>query len=263
MAGSSQSYTVQRRASGSKQMCTLAPECGTICIWIEAIVSQFDYDTAMVTGFSQIAHADWQKASLAQKFESIDFAILVITAAGAISNGKYFSCSGANIAYTRQAFYRVGGFEKIKHLISGDDVNLMQLMRKAGMKVKFAFSPLSFVTTKPIKSWQNLLNQRVRWASNSKWQLLLNPEFFFYLLAVLILTTFGLILLVFKWQLGLILFAIKYIFEFVLVKFGFEKFFIDKERLKFFPVWFVIQPFYIITVAIMGVFNLFKWHGRR
>lgn len=250
-------------ASNGEIILSTDADCIVQNSWIASMVSEFEEETAMVAGFSRTRIADWSRANLAQKFEFFDFAVLFITAAGAISSGKYFSCSGQNIAYTKAAFDQVDGFQKIRHLISGDDVNLMQLMRKEGMNVRFAFPSASFVTTRPVSGWKELLNQRVRWASNSKWQLILNPEFFFYLVNIFILILLGIILFFHNWWIGLILFLIKLIPELILIKLGFRDFLLSKKRFKFFPTWFVIQPFYLITVGVMGVFNLFRWHGRR
>ena len=148
--------------------------------WIESMLTNFE-DADMVVGFSQTQILDWKKANSAQQYEHFDFVAMFLAAAGAIASGKYFSCSGQNISYKKEAFEKVGGFEKINHLISGDDINLMQLFRKSKLKVRFAFSAHSFALTQPIQNWKKLFSQRIRWASNMKWQIGLNPEFFIQL----------------------------------------------------------------------------------
>ncbi len=160
-------------------LCTDA-DCLPGKYWVESMVANFTDDMDMVAGFSKTA-LNWKTASLAQKFEHFDFLVLFFAAAGAIVSGKIFSCSGQNFAYRKSAYEKINGFASIRHLLSGDDVNLMQLFRKAGCKIGFSFTPYSFVTTQPISSWRALFNQRIRWASNTKWQISLNPEFFLYL----------------------------------------------------------------------------------
>ncbi|RLC55625.1 MAG: hypothetical protein DRH89_07305, partial [Candidatus Cloacimonadota bacterium] len=162
--------------------------------WIESMIACFN-DNEMVIGFSRTKLVDWSNASFIRKFEHFDFLAMLFAAAGAISLGKYFSCSGQNIAYKKEAFNKVGGFEKIKHIISGDDVNLMQLFRKSGMKVSFAFTDHSYVYTQPIKNIGKFLSQRSRWTSNMKWQIILNPEFFVYLLSVFFITFLPIVIL--------------------------------------------------------------------
>lgn len=226
--------------------------------WIESMVACFN-DNEMVIGFSRTKLADWPNASFIRKFEHFDFLAMLFAAAGAISTSKYFSCSGQNIAYKKEAFNMVGGFEKIKHLISGDDVNLMQLFRKSGMKVNFAFTDHSYVYTQPIKNIGKFLSQRSRWTSNMKWQIILNPEFFFYLLSVFFITFLPIVILLNYWQLGVGILLIRMIFELIFLKYGYEVFSENKKKLIFYPVWFFIQPFYIIVIALMGGLNLFSW----
>ncbi|MCK4312776.1 MAG: glycosyltransferase, partial [Candidatus Cloacimonetes bacterium] len=191
--------------------------------WIESMVAGFN-ENEMVIGFSRTKINNWKKSHLIQKFEHFDFLTMFIVAAGAISSGKYFSCSGQNIGYKKSDFQAVCGFEKIKHIVSGDDINLMQLFRKSKMKVEFAFSTHSFVYTKAVDNLLQLLRQRSRWASNMKWQIILNPEFFIYLLSVFFVTILPIILLFKCWWLGLGIIFIRVILEFQFLKLGYMVF---------------------------------------
>lgn len=234
-------------------------DCMVNKYWIESLVSMYDKDTDVAAGFSRTKLAKWNKAKLYEKFEYFDFLAMFIAAAGAISSGRVFSCSNQNLSYRKAAFLKVGGFEKIKSLTSGDDVNLLQIFRKAGCKSRFCLIPHSYVYTKPIKSWQNLINQRARWASNSKWQLLLNPEFFLYLLAVFLLNLSIIISLFVNWHWTVGLLGVKLFGEYIFLSAHFPKFEPEKKRLNFLTVWSLMQPFYILTVAVLGLFDLFIW----
>jgi len=245
-------------SSGDIIICTDA-DCVVGKFWIESIVSYFNEDTQMVCGFSRTRINDWNKAALSQKFEHYDFLVMMFAAAGAISSQKYFSCTGQNLAYKRKAFEDVGGFEKIKHLISGDDVNLMQLFRHQNFNIRFAFSPHSFVLTKPIEKLVQLLNQRSRWASNMKWQVMMNPDFFVYLMSVFFLAFLPIVLLFFHWKIGVGILLIKALFDFLFIKEGYRIFPSEKARKIFFPFWFILQPVYIFVVTFLGILNIFKW----
>lgn len=244
-------------ASGEIILLTDA-DCLTGKNWLESMLANFD-DADMVVGFSQTQLRDWKKASLEQKFEHFDFTAMFLAAAGAISAGKYFSCSGQNLAYQKISFEKVGGFEKIKHLVSGDDLNLMQLFRKHGMKVRFAFSPTSFVFTQPVKNWRELFGQRSRWASNMKWQIILNPEFFSYLLSVYLVVLVPLALLFHNWRFAVLILFLRLILEYGFLKRGYEKLNLAKNRLSFYPAWIILQPVYFVIVSILGGLNLFSW----
>ncbi|MCF7792454.1 MAG: glycosyltransferase [Candidatus Cloacimonetes bacterium] len=226
--------------------------------WIEAMLANFD-DADMVVGFSRTKLDNWKKSNIAQKFEHFDFLALFFAAAAAISAGKAFSCSGQNISYRKTAFKSVGGFEKIKHLISGDDVNLMQLFRKAGKKIRFAFSSPSYAYTQPVSSWKQLISQRSRWASNMKSQIGLNPEFFFYLISAFLVVILPIILLFNNFLLAVSIMIIRFLLEINFIKKGLKKFGEEKNKLSFYPLWFILQPVYFIVVACLGAFSIFNW----
>lgn len=226
--------------------------------WIESMLANFE-DSDMVVGFSRTQIMDWQKANSAQKYEHFDFAAMFLAAAGAISSGKYFSCSGQNLAYKKAAFEKVGGFSKIDHLISGDDLNLMQLFRKNNLKVRFAFSLHSYVYTHPIENWHKLFSQRSRWASNMKWQIGLNPEFFIYLVSAYLVVLLPIVLLFFNWLMAVPILLIRAFTEYAFLSIGYKKLNLEKNKLNFYLPWFILQPVYFVVVSIMGAFSIFSW----
>ncbi len=237
---------------------TTDADCIMSKYWIESMLPNFE-DADMVIGYSRTQIGKWDDANSSQKFEHFDFTAMFLAAAGAIVHKRYFSCSGQNLAYRKSAFETVGGFEKIKHLVSGDDVNLMQLFRKAGMKIRFAFNQHSFTNTHPIGNWQQLFNQRGRWASNMKWQLSLNPEFFVYLGSAFLIVIMPYFFVFKYWWIALFIVATRIIGEFLFLKLGFVKFKEEKNRLKFYLVWFILQPVYFIVVAFKGAIDQFSW----
>ncbi len=227
--------------------------------WIESMVAHFDEETQMVVGFSATKINNWQTATLAQKYEYVDVFSLFTAAGGAIKNGKYFSCSGQNISYKKNAFEKVGGFSSIAHLLSGDDVNLMQLFRKKNFKIKFSNQPETFVTTRPIRNWTNLINQRSRWSSNLKWQIFLNLEFFVYLSVIAGLLIFILTMLIINPIVGVVTFFIKIIADYLVLQKGLKVFNFPAERKKFIFFKMLIDPFFLLFSAIIGQFGLFSW----
>ncbi|MCD4828233.1 MAG: glycosyltransferase [Candidatus Cloacimonetes bacterium] len=231
--------------------------------WIRSMVAYFEPDVAMVVGYSRTMLPDWRRATLAQKFEHFDFFAMFAAAAGAVAAGKPFSCSGQNLGYRRSAYDKVGGYQRIAHILSGDDVNLMQLMRHTGQRVRFANSHHAFASTRSVAGWRELLNQRARWASNFRWQATLNTEFFLYLCAVGLLQLGLVATLILQWRLGLAFVAAKLLAEWAFLVRSSKRFSFERERLRFFPVWFVLQVPYLWLVGALGQFNIFSWHGRR
>jgi cellulose synthase/poly-beta-1,6-N-acetylglucosamine synthase-like glycosyltransferase len=234
-------------------------DCIPKTTWIESMISSYESDIDMVVGYSETKLDNWHKSNLAQKYEYFDFVAMFIANSGAILSGRYFSCSGQNLSYRKSAFNDVGGFSKIKHIVSGDDVNLMQLFRKGNKKIVMNLNNKSFVKTYPIKNWKNLINQRIRWASNTKWQIMLNPELFYYLSSIIILMISFVFFIIVDLKIAILIYLVKSISEYLFISKNSNLFQIDKERIKFYPIWSIIQPFYILIVGILGQLEFFKW----
>src|SRR5690606_9259189 len=85
-----------------------------------------------------------------------------------VSKEFHNMCNGANLAYPKEIFYRVNGFEGIDEIASGDDMLLMHKIVKAFPgKVGFLKSKECIVQTQPASTVSSFLNQRIRWASKA------------------------------------------------------------------------------------------------
>ena len=91
-----------------------------------------------------------------------------ITFGSALIN-KPFICSGANLLYKKSLFMTLKGFEGNQQYASGDDVFLLQKASSYNKKlISYGFSKNLMVETLPVKSFNSLINQRIRWAKKSK-----------------------------------------------------------------------------------------------
>jgi hypothetical protein len=197
------------------------------------------------------------------KFEYYDFTALYSAVIGSYAWGHGLTCVGQNLAYTRKAFKAVDGFESIKHLISGDDVNLMQTMKKHGLRTIFNFNKGSFVYTNRIMGWKQLINQRSRWAWNLKWQMKLRPIFFWAVFLVLIYYSTIISLIFLDWKWAAIFAGFRFILEMIYLGISFRYLDVESDRIWFYPIWSVLMPIlYLITVP-MGHFNMFVWYGKK
>ncbi len=242
---------------------TTDADCMVPRSWITSMVSHFSEDISMVAGYSRTLIPAWEKASILQKYEHLDFALTYMVLGGGYILGKSWACIGQNLAYRKSAWEAVGGFSKIMHLISGDDVNLMQLMRQEKHKIIFNFSPASFTHTHPVKSWKQFINQRSRWASNMKYQLSFNPEFFFILFSMACLYWGSIILMFVNLRLGLLIFAYRILIELTMVSYSRKHFGVSARMLRFYPLWLIIQTFMLVFTMVLGQLGIFVWHGKR
>ncbi|MDZ4183193.1 MAG: glycosyltransferase [Candidatus Cloacimonadaceae bacterium] len=251
------------KSSKGELILTTDADCVVPLTWISTMVEAFVPGVSMVAGYSSTMLKSWDDASILHKYEHFDFAATYMVLGGGYTLGKSWACIGQNLAYTRAAFDAVGGFDSIRHLISGDDVNLMQLMRRKGHRIIFNFDKRSFVNTLPVKSWRHLLNQRSRWASNMKYQLKFNPEFFFILLSMAFMYWGAVFMLFFSWKLALGIFAFRVCIEHIMVSYARGHFNVSARMLRFYPLWLVIQTFFLVFTMVLGQFNLFVWHGKK
>ena len=200
-------------------------------------------------------------------FQSLDFMTLQGITGASVSKGFHNMCNGANLAYPKEIFYRVNGFEGIDEIASGDDMLLMHKIQKAfPEKIGFLKSPDCVVQTQAASSVSSFLNQRIRWASKAGhytdkkitgvlvlvyafnvWMLILGIASFFSLQAFYIF---------------LVALFIKVVAELSFL-FPVARFFGQRNLL-----WYFIpsQPFHILYTVMagwLGIFGSYRWKGRK
>jgi len=235
--------------------------------WITDTLTYFQPEVGMVAGFSQIGSPQ-EERSLFEKLQAIDFLSLMSAAAGAIGCDHPLAASGQNLAYRRAAYDHVRGFEQIKDRPSGDDVLLLQLIRKeTDWAVRFAITSGAFVSTRPMKTIGAFFNQRKRWASNSTFQASHNRPFFLFLsgvfaLHLLLLVTLPLPLLggsfsIVPWIcLGLKLCADQVVLAKGASLFG------RRDLVPLVPLWEICSIPFVVLIGLSGATGTFTWKGR-
>lgn len=254
-------------ARGPVVLCTDA-DCRVPPGWAAGMAGCFEPGVEMVVGFSQIA-APGQTRGGREGLEALDFLLLMGAALGSASQGVALAASGQNLAFRRAAFSAVGGYAQVAHRASGDDVLLLQLLRRRAPEgIRFCTAPGTFVVHPPSDSWRALLTQRARWASNAPYQLLLNPGFFAYITLVFG-ANLSLAAAPLLWHLGaarpgslLALWALKAIAEAGLC-WRATGFFGRRELRRYFPLWSALQPFYLVLAGVLGTLGVFTWKERQ
>ena len=255
-------------AAGGEVILTTDGDCEVPPGWVEGMAAHFGPQVQMVVGFSQICRPGGATVLLAG-LQAIDFLNLMGAALGSAAQGCALAASGQNLAFRKEAFNRVGGYGRVQHRASGDDVLLLQLIRRlAGGRIAFATSPSTFVVHPPAASWGTLLSQRARWASNAPYQLLLNPAFFAYITMVFSVNLLLVLspLLVLTGGLGFpvagAIWGGKVLAEGIFC-WRATALFNRRELRRFFPWWTLVQPFYLVLAGLLGSLGLFTWKGRK
>ncbi len=237
-------------------------DCHVPSDWVRSMAAHFTPCVDAVIGFSHIRSSGWRAG-----VEALDFLLLMTAARGAAGNGHPVAASGQNFGFRRSAFDSVGGYEQVRHRASGDDVLLLQLLRRAGSRIVFAYDGLAAVEHPAAPSLHALLRQRVRWASNGPIQARLDPALFLHLTATLvssmgILGACGLAVagLLNPWLAAMIWMA-KAVGDTLFAIRG-SQIFQRWDLLWYLPAWSVIHPVYLVTAGILGCLGMFQWKGQ-
>jgi cellulose synthase/poly-beta-1,6-N-acetylglucosamine synthase-like glycosyltransferase len=243
-------------------------DCRVPPTWVRGMAACFAADVGMVVGFSQVG-APHETAGLRAGWEGLDFLWLMSAALGSIGQGHPLAASGQNLAFRAAAFHQVGGYRQVEHRASGDDVLLLQLLRRSGgWRIVFAVDRGTFVVHPPSSSWRAFWRQRVRWASNAPYQFFLDPGFFLGIVAVFVFDIMLCLspLLVLGGGLGIGVavggWAGKALAELALCRRGALRFG-RRDLLRYFPWWTWTQPAYVVLVGLLGTLGCFRWKGTR
>jgi cellulose synthase/poly-beta-1,6-N-acetylglucosamine synthase-like glycosyltransferase len=229
--------------------------------WISAMVSYFgDENTRMV--FGPVVYTTGARVS--DHFQALEFAGLMASAAGAAGAHSPFMCSGANLAYRKEAFNEVNGFHGNEQFLSGDDVFLMHKMKKEYGRsgIHFCKNRNSLVLTNPVDGIGRFISQRARWASKSKgyrditavWTALI--VFIFNILLILNLLAGFVKPGLFIWSAGFLF--LKIIIDFPLL-WGFTGFTGQRRLLWWYLSFQAVYPVYILIAGLMSFLRRRKW----
>ncbi len=107
-------------------------------------------------------------SSFLHQFQLIDFLSMQGATIGGFGIKKPFMANGANLAYKKELFLKLNGFKDNDFIASGDDVFLLEnFVAYNRSKVIFLKNIEALVTTYPTKNWNELIQQRKRWAAKA------------------------------------------------------------------------------------------------
>lgn len=248
-------------AKGSLIITTDA-DCNMNQTWLASVVSFYEaYRPKMIVSPVLIREG----RDFFSKIQSQELSVLTGCAAGALYYNKPILCSGANLAFEKDAFTSVSGFKNAEHTLTGDDIFLMQKIRKKypGL-IKYLKSSEAAVYTYAQKSTPAIM-QRKRWASKTFRMgndittviaaMVFVANFFILLLIILsfINTKFVFILT--------IVFLLKCIVDYMLLH-TVSTFFKKKNYPFIFLFGSMFYPLYVSIIGLISSFTTYSWKGR-
>ncbi len=200
------------------------------------------------------------------RFQTLDILSLQGTTIGSFGIRKPFLCNGANFAYRKSVFKALEGFDGNSEIASGDDVFLLQkFIEKDAKKVRYLKSQKVIVTTRPALNFQELIQQRLRWASKtskssnsfSKLVGLLVVLANLFCISIIPLVLFNLLML----KTALALCVIKFSIDFLLL-YKASRFFKQENVLFSYLFSSLLYPIFSIYIVVLSLFKSYKWKGR-
>ena len=201
-----------------------------------------------------------------EAFQLLDFSSLIGVTMGSFGLKQPLMCNGANLAYKKSLFTTLNGFDGNTNIASGDDVFLLEKAVKHN-KNKVAFLKLkeAIVYTKPVKTWKQLVSQRIRWASKTGQSNQIATK----LLGLLVLSINGLFVIALL-NIFIQLTHFKYSLAFIILKMTIDvlligktlSFFKQLNVLKYYLLVAFVYPFFNVYVAIVSLFGGYKWKNR-
>lgn len=200
-------------------------------------------------------------------FQSLDFISLQGITAASVNKRFHSMCNGANLAYEKEAFLAVNGFEGVDGIASGDDMLLMhKIYQKYPDQVYYLKNKSAIVTTEPSGTWKEFFQQRIRWASKAdRYD---DKRIFWVLLGVYILNACFLATAIasFWKNIWLFFFCILLLAK-ILIEFPFVNsvaiFFGRQALMKYFPLLQPLHILYTLVAGWLGKFGHYEWKGRR
>lgn len=199
-------------------------------------------------------------------FQSLDFLTLQGITGAAVYKKMHIMSNGANMAFTRNAFNQVRGYEGVDHIPSGDDLLLMQkIISKFPDQYGYIKSNAIIVRTEAPKTWKELFNQRIRWASKIGHY---SDKSITSTLVLVFVMNLCFVILCFcsffamKWFVFLcLLLSAKVLIEYPFVE-SIARFFNQQRYLKFFPLMQIPHIFYTVIAGVFGKLRKYEWKGR-
>lgn len=200
-----------------------------------------------------------QENTIWNQLQTVELSSLVGSAAVAIFMKKPIMSSAANMAYRKDSFEKVNGYENTHNLASGDDELLMnKINNQYKGSVYFAKDKACIIETKASENVRAFYYQRKRWAG--KWGASINwVSKVTAVLIFMINATTIYFLATGKWDILLFRFVTEFTFLSCIL------WFLNRRKsILYIPITQLIYPFYVVFFGLLSlVSSTYVWKGRK
>jgi len=200
--------------------------------------------------------------SFLHQFQLTDFLSMQGATIGGFGIKKPFMANGANLGYKKEIFLQLNGFKDNDFIVSGDDVFLLEnFVAHDKSKVYFLKDIKALVTTFPTKNWNELVQQRKRWAAKATH---FKNNFAKSIGALVFFTNFIIALALFIGLYHPIFLALlfpKFVIDSLLI-FKTAHLYRNKINHLSYLKTLLFYPFFTVYIAITSLLSPFVWKGR-
>ena len=242
-------------------LCLTDADCIVQREWISGIIREFEPGIELVAGHSYIPTVPGRSPFIIC-MQAVETLIYRVAGTAGLAMHLPLTSTGNNLAYRKDFFKSVNGFENVIKIQSGDDDLLMQkLATDRPFAMRYCITPSTFVTTSGKETLKELWEQRKRWASKTIYY---SPKIVFVLSMVFLFLVMLCVTAAFSpfstevLIATLVAFALKSIGDLILILRGL-RIFRQEHLLKWcIPVEIVHAPFTVLAV-LFGLLGRFKW----
>ncbi|MCA9734358.1 MAG: glycosyltransferase [Deferribacteres bacterium] len=141
-------------------------DCSLPPTWLQAHIGHYDEQTAMVGGITITTKTEDEKR-LFYQMQAHDWLYLLGSGSAAADLGFPLSIIGNNMSFRREAYFAIGGYEKIGFSLV-EDFALMRALQLDGKQIKLCANKKMLVSSAPSPDLHSFLIQRKRWATGGK-----------------------------------------------------------------------------------------------
>ncbi len=234
-------------------------DCRPLAGWIKTMLQYFDPSIGMVSGFTILEEKAPKPFS---KLQTVDWIFLQGLAFTASNSGKPITVMGNNLAFRRNVYDQLGGFEKIGFSITEDHALMKAILDKTNKEVKYIRDKEGLVLSASVKDFTAFINQRLRWVKGG----IGARPFAYFLVGFSFLTHLSIIAIFMMQQWNMVsATAIGLILGIDHFKLKMHLKDLDKENLKThflrFELFYIFYP--LILFILVPFTNKVKWKGRK
>jgi len=251
------------KLSESELIITTDADCRMSPDWLKTVIGFYEAGNYKMIS-SPVLY--FEEKSTFEEMQSLEFLFLIGLGAAGVGNKMPSTCNGANLAYRREVFHELKGFQGIDQLASGDDELFLHKVASVYPDgIGFCKARGATVYTHAKSTLGEFIQQRKRWASKStkyknKAVVFIGVLVWLFNLLIVLISILG-FFNPFYWYLCLAIISVKIVaelsFQITLCRFA------NRSKLLWLlPLLTITHIFYMLYIGVAGNSGKYIWKGR-